>query len=104
MAETRSIRQRFPPPWRFEEVPGGYRVTDAHGTPLAYVYGVDAGARSALLAGPLPVVANPVRLASHDTTAPKSPPLLGEDTEAVLSGLLGLSAAEIAELRREGVV
>jgi crotonobetainyl-CoA:carnitine CoA-transferase CaiB-like acyl-CoA transferase len=55
-------------------------------------------------AGPLPVVANPVRMASHDTTAPKAPPLLGEDTDAVLSGLLGLSAEEIAELRREGVV
>ena len=55
-------------------------------------------------AGPLPVVANPVRLASHDTTAPKAPPLLGEDTDAVLSGLLGLSAAEIAKFRREGVV
>jgi hypothetical protein len=27
---------------------GGYRVTDAHGRPLAYVYGVDGGARSAL--------------------------------------------------------
>jgi hypothetical protein len=23
-----------------EQVPGGYRVTDAHGRPLAYVYGV----------------------------------------------------------------
>jgi crotonobetainyl-CoA:carnitine CoA-transferase CaiB-like acyl-CoA transferase len=55
-------------------------------------------------AGPLPVVANPVRLASHDTTAPKAPPLLGEDTDEVLSGLLGLSAAEIAALRRNWVV
>jgi hypothetical protein len=45
---ARSIRERFPPPWRLEDVPGGYRVTDAHGRPLAYVYGVDGGARSAL--------------------------------------------------------
>jgi hypothetical protein len=46
---ARSIRERFPPPWRVEQIPGGfpggYRVTDAHGRPLAYVYG---GARSAL--------------------------------------------------------
>jgi crotonobetainyl-CoA:carnitine CoA-transferase CaiB-like acyl-CoA transferase len=55
-------------------------------------------------AGPLPVVANPVRMASHDTTAPKPPPLLGEDTDGVLGGLLGLSVVEIAELRRERVV
>jgi hypothetical protein len=44
----RSIRERFPPPWRLEDVPGGFRVTDAHGRPLAYVYGVDGGAQSAL--------------------------------------------------------
>jgi hypothetical protein len=29
-------------------MPGGYRVTDVHGRPVAYVYGVDGGARSAL--------------------------------------------------------
>jgi hypothetical protein len=48
MAEPRSIRERFPPPWRVEQIPGGYRVTDVHGRPLAYVYGVDGGAGSAL--------------------------------------------------------
>ena len=55
-------------------------------------------------AGPLPVTANPVRMASHDTTAIKAPPLLGESTNAVLSRLLGLSPDEIAALRNEGVV
>jgi hypothetical protein len=48
MTEPRPIRERFPPPWRVEQIPGGYRVTDAHGRPLAYVYGVDDSARSAL--------------------------------------------------------
>jgi hypothetical protein len=48
VGEPRSIRERFPPPWRLENVPGGYRVTDAHGRPLAYVYGVDGSARAAL--------------------------------------------------------
>jgi hypothetical protein len=48
LTETRSIRERFPPPWRVEQIPGGYRVTDAHGRPLAYVYGVDGSARAAL--------------------------------------------------------
>ncbi len=57
-----------------------------------------------LEAGPLPVVANPVRMASHDTTAPKAPPLLGEDTDEVLRELLGLKAAEIAKLKDGGVV
>lgn len=56
------------------------------------------------VAGPLPVVANPARMASHDTTAPKAPPLLGEDTDTVLADLLGISSAEITRLRSAGVV
>ncbi len=55
-------------------------------------------------AGPLAVVANPVRMASHDTTAAKAPPLLGEDTDAVLKGVLGLSDDDIAALRAEKIV
>lgn len=55
-------------------------------------------------AGALPVVANPVRMASHDTTAGKAPPLLGEDTSAVLSDLLDLSAEQITALKSEGVI
>jgi hypothetical protein len=31
--------RRFPPPWRVEQIPGGYKVLDAHGQSLAYVYG-----------------------------------------------------------------
>jgi len=30
---------RFPRPWRFEPIPGGYRVIDANGLALAHVYG-----------------------------------------------------------------
>jgi hypothetical protein len=29
----------FPQPWRFEPIPGGYRVIDASGLALAHVYG-----------------------------------------------------------------
>ena len=31
--------RRFPPPWTMEEIPGGYKVKDANGQSLAYVYG-----------------------------------------------------------------
>ena len=55
-------------------------------------------------AQPLPVVSNPVRMAGSDTTAAKAPPLLGEDTDAVLEGVLGLSKARIAALRKAGAV
>jgi len=32
-------QRRFPRPWRFEPIPGGYRVIDANGLALAPVYG-----------------------------------------------------------------
>jgi len=53
---------------------------------------------------PIRSVANPVRMSTHDTTSAKAPPLLGEDTDAVLGELLGMSVAEIAALREAGVV
>jgi hypothetical protein len=31
--------RRFPRQWRFEPIPGGYRVIDANGLALAHVYG-----------------------------------------------------------------
>ena len=31
--------RRFPPPWSVEQIPGGYKVLEASGQSLAYVYG-----------------------------------------------------------------
>jgi hypothetical protein len=31
--------RRFPPPWTVERIPGGFKVLDAEGQALAYVYG-----------------------------------------------------------------
>ena len=31
--------RRFPPPWTVVQIPGGYKVLDAGGQSLAYVYG-----------------------------------------------------------------
>ena len=31
-------QRRFPPPWRIERLPGGFKVVDAHGQSLAYFY------------------------------------------------------------------
>jgi hypothetical protein len=30
--------RRFPPPWQVEQIPGGYKVLDASGQALVYVY------------------------------------------------------------------
>jgi len=31
--------RRFSPPWTVEQIPGGFKVLDANGQSLAYVYG-----------------------------------------------------------------
>ena len=30
--------RHFPPPWQVEQIPGGYKVLDANGQALVYVY------------------------------------------------------------------
>ena len=50
------------------------------------------------------VIANPVKLSATPPTYRSAPPVLGEHTDSVLSGILGMSAADIAELRAKGVL
>jgi hypothetical protein len=33
-----SSPRRFPPPWQVEQTPGGFKVLDANGQALVYVY------------------------------------------------------------------
>ena len=46
----------------------------------------------------------PVHLSSTDWHLRRAAPLLGEDDDAVLTGLLGLDAVEVETLRAEGVI
>ncbi|MGH8741091.1 MAG: CaiB/BaiF CoA transferase family protein, partial [Burkholderiales bacterium] len=55
-------------------------------------------------AGRLPMVASPMRFSATPLDYRRAPPLLGEHTEEVLRGLLGKSAAQLAELRAAGVI
>ncbi len=50
------------------------------------------------------VIANPVRLSATPPELRTAPPVLGEHADQVLTGLLGMSAAEVAALREAGVV
>jgi len=36
--ETPMTSRRFPPPWTVEQIPGGFKVLDATGQALVYVY------------------------------------------------------------------
>lgn len=47
---------------------------------------------------------NPVKMSETDEESYTAPPLLGQQTDEILSELLGLSEKEIAQLREEGVV
>lgn len=50
------------------------------------------------------MIANPMRLSGVDKVRPEPPPQLGAHTEETLSGLLGMTGAEIAALRARGIV
>ncbi|MGH6886017.1 MAG: CaiB/BaiF CoA transferase family protein [Geminicoccales bacterium] len=56
------------------------------------------------VAGKLPMVASPMRFSGTPLEHKTPPPLLGEHTEEILRGLLGKTAAEIAQLRAGGVI
>jgi len=56
------------------------------------------------LAGRLPQVRNPVRFSRTALEYAQAPPLLGEHTEQVLRELLGLTSAEVSELRARGAL
>jgi formyl-CoA transferase len=53
--------------------------------------------------GRFPMLGNPIRL-SNSPTEVRRAPLLGEHTAEVLGGLLGLSADELAQLKKDGAI
>jgi crotonobetainyl-CoA:carnitine CoA-transferase CaiB-like acyl-CoA transferase len=55
-------------------------------------------------AGGRPGIATPLRLSDSATGASTAPPLLGADTAAVLSSLLGLDDDMITRLRAKGAI
>ncbi len=55
-------------------------------------------------AGPIELVASPLRLAKTPPEYHLAPPLLGEHSDEVLTAILGLSAEEIGHLREQGLV
>jgi crotonobetainyl-CoA:carnitine CoA-transferase CaiB-like acyl-CoA transferase len=56
------------------------------------------------LAGEVRTVSNPVRFSATPARADRAPPLLGEHTDEILAGLLGLGSDELKDLRTRGVI
>ncbi len=56
------------------------------------------------LAGSVPLVANPIRLSETPVEYRSAPPLLGQHTREVLTGLVGMSGDEVASLASRGVI
>jgi crotonobetainyl-CoA:carnitine CoA-transferase CaiB-like acyl-CoA transferase len=52
----------------------------------------------------VPIVANPVRLSATPAEYRIAPPVLGEHTDEILRGELGLDDARLAELRASGTI
>jgi crotonobetainyl-CoA:carnitine CoA-transferase CaiB-like acyl-CoA transferase len=53
---------------------------------------------------PVDLVGSPFHINGAALPEPSAPPAIGQDTEAVLTEVLGLSPAQVAELRRNGVI
>jgi formyl-CoA transferase len=56
------------------------------------------------VAGPTPLVANPIRFSETAITYDAPPPLLGEHTETILAQILGLGAADLDRLEAAGTI
>jgi len=54
--------------------------------------------------GSVPIVASPLRLSATPPAYDRAPPLLGQHTEEILRERLGMTAEQVDELRRAGVV
>lgn len=54
--------------------------------------------------GKVPGIANPIKFSKTPQNYRKAPPLLGEDTDAVLARVLGKNAEDIQKLRSSGIL
>jgi crotonobetainyl-CoA:carnitine CoA-transferase CaiB-like acyl-CoA transferase len=54
--------------------------------------------------GSVPSVANPIKYSATPLSYRSAPPMLGADTDEILRGILGIAPAEIARMRKTGIV
>jgi crotonobetainyl-CoA:carnitine CoA-transferase CaiB-like acyl-CoA transferase len=54
-------------------------------------------------AGPIPVVASPIRMSETPVAYRHAPPMLGQHTHEVLSEVLGMTEDTLNDLKQQGV-
>ena len=54
--------------------------------------------------GPMKLVSPPVKFSESKPSIRSAPPTLGQHTDEILTGLLGMKAEEIESLKSEGVI
>jgi crotonobetainyl-CoA:carnitine CoA-transferase CaiB-like acyl-CoA transferase len=54
--------------------------------------------------GSVPSVANPIKYSATPLSYRSAPPMLGADTDEILRNILGIAPAEIARMRKAGIV
>jgi crotonobetainyl-CoA:carnitine CoA-transferase CaiB-like acyl-CoA transferase len=79
------------------------RVDQVFADPQAIARGLSV-AMSHAAAGPVALVASPLRLSKTPPEYHQPPPLLGEHTDAILTTILGLSGAELSHLRARKLI
>ena len=79
------------------------RVDEVFADPQAIARGLTIAMNHAAV-GTLNLVASPLRLSATPPEYRNAPPLLGEHTVEILSGILNLTGTEIAQLRGAGVI
>jgi crotonobetainyl-CoA:carnitine CoA-transferase CaiB-like acyl-CoA transferase len=79
------------------------RLDDVYADPQVQSRGVKIEVEHPL-AGPIPLVANPIKYSRTPIRYEAAPPLLGQHTDEVLRETLGLSTAELQGLRTRAVI
>jgi crotonobetainyl-CoA:carnitine CoA-transferase CaiB-like acyl-CoA transferase len=80
------------------------RIDEVFDLPQIQARGMEISMPHALSPSPIHLVGSPFHLSDTPVSYRLPPPALGQHTEDVLGGFLGLSATDLAMLRAKGVV
>jgi crotonobetainyl-CoA:carnitine CoA-transferase CaiB-like acyl-CoA transferase len=80
-----------------------WTYADVFGCPQATARGLRVEVRDPS-GRPVDLVGTPFHIAGTTLPAPTAPPTLGQHTDEIMTRLLGMDGAQLAELRRQGVI